>query len=218
MKATARLVGLAGTMVLAVGAILGWLSLPKPDSSDDPTPGNPPAPTPTVFMLYTLDGEPIESNRLRILGSAVPFQPWQPTGPSDVIEYVAKGLHGHQPWETAIARRVWESDYRIVLAGGVNAIIGTPRPSSGPIRWVAGFRWADPQPSTVLAGSAPRPPSDELTGFSEVVFLVSLAGSVKEVKTLDYFVGDSKGPVFEAEYSIEDFLQLPEAPLPTPTP
>ena len=179
MKATARIVGLSGTVMLAVGAILGWLHMPHPDSSNDPTSGNPPAPTPTVYMLYTLDGEPIASNRVRILGSAVPYQPWQPAGPSEVIDYVAKGLHAPQPWETAIARRVWESDFRILAAGGSADLIVTPIPNSGPIRWAVGFRWANPQPSTVLASSAPSPPSDEVRLYTCRRKSCALSGSLR---------------------------------------
>jgi len=196
----------------------GATAYPTPDATTDSTVSTTENPTPTVFMLYPLDGEPIPSNRLRMLGSAVPYQAWQPADPSEVIDYVAKGLHVQQPWETAIARRVWESDFRVLDGGGAANFIATPESNSGPIRWAVGFRWTDPQPTTVLAGSAPSPPSDEWTGFSEVVFLVSLAGSIKEVRTLDYYLEDSKDAVFKAEYRIEDVAQLPEAPPPTPTP
>lgn len=180
--------------------------------------GTPPATTATPTYYYTLDGEAIESNRITILGTGVPYTPWQPSGPQDVINYVRANIGSSQPWSTAIARRVWAGDWQMLSSQDRgNPILATLPPHVGSICWIVGFRWPSVQPVSVLAGAGPVPSDETSMGFTEGVVTVSLNGEIRSFQTLDYY-SDAGTVLSRTSWRIEDIALLEEAPIPSPTP
>jgi len=180
--------------------------------------GTPPATTATPTYYYTLDGEAIESNRITILGTGVPFTPWQPSGPEDVINYVRANIGSSQPWSTAIARRVWAGDWQMLsIQDRAIPILATLPPHVGTIYWLVGFRWPSVQPVSVLAGAGPVPSDETSTGFTEGVVTVSLNGEITSYQALDYY-SDTGTVLSRTSWRIEDIALLAEAPIPSPTP
>lgn len=207
------------SIAVSVVTISGWLVLSGDYRERVHETGDPPQATPTPEFYYTVDGEPIRASKVKVFEAIGPHVSWNPANSQDVIDYVEGILQPPVPWSVAVARRVWADDLFVFDTYRESGMpTPTALPHSGKVVWAVGLRWDSIQPESLLALAGPVPPKDNTNGFTEVVLTVSLGGAIKSHMTLDRYLGSTDQLQSRARWVIEDILQLPEAPLPTPTP